>query len=407
MVALSLRRIPLVLAGLLLASSWSLPAAAEIFHLTTGGMVEGKLVNTLAEPTPRYVIRTSTGRIVLETNKVVRIEQKSELLQQYEAALPGVPNTVEGHFKMAQKCAQLKLLPQRDYHLEHVLKLDADHEVARQLLGYTRQGDAWQKEDLWMKDQGYVQVAGRWRIPQEVENERLQKQRSEEEIKWREQVRRWETAIVKGRSNAVEAMQSLKAVEAYRATPALADRLNDVRKPPPRELRLIYVDLLSEIGGSVATSALIKRVMEDSDELVRERCVEQLRRWNSRRAMQYFIEKLSSKENAVVNRAGYALGNLGNPDAILPLIDALVTTHQFQTGSGGSINAGFSPDGGVGFGAGGKPKIIRQDFMNRNVHSALSLLVREGVNYAYNEGAWRNWYTRSNTPAGVDLRRRP
>jgi len=407
MAILMIRRIAVVLVGLLVASNWSPAARAEIFHLSTGGTIEGKLLNTLSAPSPRYVIKTRTGRIVLETSRVVRIEQKSELLLQYEAALPNVPNTVEGHFKMAMKCAQLKLLPQRDYHLEQVLKFDRDHERARQLLGYTRKEDGWHKEDLWMIEQGYVKVGGRWRIPQEVENEQLRKQRSEEEVEWFQQIRRWESAIVKGRSNAAESLRNLKAIEAYRATPALADRLNDVSKPPPRHVRLIYVDLLSSIGGSVATSTLMKRVMEDPDELVRERCMEQLHRWNSKRAMQYFVGKLSSKENAVVNRAGYALGNLGNQDAILPLIDALVTTHQYQVGSGGSINAGFSSDGGVGFGAGGKPKIIRQDFRNQGVHAALSVLAPGGANYAYNEEAWRNWYTRVNTPVGVNLRRRP
>ena len=156
----------------------------------------------------------------------------------------------------------------------------------------------------------------------------------------------------------------------------------------------------------MASNTLMKRVMEDPDELVRERSVEQLRRWQSTRAMHYFIEKLSSKDNTVVNRAGAALGSLGNPDAVLPLIDALVTSHQFKVGSGGNINAGFSQDGGVGFGAGGKPKIMRQDFSNRDVHAALTQLVSVNVNFAYNEEGWRNWYMHTNTPAGVNLRRR-
>ena len=406
MAALSTRRIPGILAGFLLACYGSFPAGAEVFHLTTGGTIEGKLINTLSEPTPRYVIKTVSGRIVLEKSRVVRIEQKPEVLRQYEAALPAVPNTVDGHFKMAQKCAQLKLFAQRDYHLEQVLKLEPDHERARQLLGYTRAADGWHKADLWMKEQGYLKISGRWRIPQEVANDRLREQRSDEEKNWREQIRRWETAIVKGRSNRAEALQNLKAIEAYRATPALADRLNDLRQPPPREMRLLYVTLLSKIGGTVASNTMMKRVMEDPDELVRERCMEQLRQWKSTRAMHYFIEKLSSKENAVVNRAGAALGSLGNTDAILPLIDALVTTHQFQVGSGGNLNAGFSSDGGVGFGAGGKPKIIRQDFNNRNVHAALQHLVSQNLPYLYNEEGWRNWYTRSNTPIGVNLRRR-
>ena len=107
----------------------------------------------------------------------------------------------------------------------------------------------------------------------------------------------------------------------------------------------------------------------------------------------------------MVNRAGWALGRLGNPEAVLPLINALVTTHQQMVGGGGGINAGFGSDGGVGFGAGGKPKIIQRDFMNQDVLSALSQLVPPGFNYSYNEEAWHHWYTRANTPTAVNLRR--
>lgn len=391
----------------LLAAGVSRSVPAEVFHLTNGGTLEGKLVNTLSSPTPRYVIQTDYARIVLETSKVVRVEQKPDLVRQYEAALPSVPDTVEGHLAMAQKCAEMKLLEQRDYHLEQVLRLDTDHERARQLLGYVRDGESWRKVDLWMKQQGYVKLGGRWHIPQELEMERLRQQRAEEEIQWREKIQRWELAIMRGRSTAQQSLRELKSIEAYRATPALADRIAETRRPPSRDLRLLYIDLLGKIGGSVATQALMTRVMEDPDDLVRERSLEQLRRWRSSQAMHYFISKLSSKENPVVNRAGYALGQLGNAEAVLPLIDALVTTHQFQVGGGGNINAGFSGDGGVGLGAGGKPKIIRRDFMNRDVHAALSQLTPQGVNFAFNKDAWRNWYTRANTPQQVNLRRSP
>ena len=256
-----------------------------------------------------------------------------------------------------------------------------------------------------MKQQGYVRSGGRWHIPQELEMERVRDQRAQEEIDWREKINRWESIIMRGRSTAQQSVLQLKAIEAYRATPALADRIADTRRPPSRDLRLLYIDLLSKIGGSVASNALMIRAMEDPDDLVRERSLEQLRRWRSSQAMQYFISKLSSKDNGVVNRAGYALGHLGNPQAVLPLIDALVTTHQFQVGGGGNINAGFSGDGGVGLGAGGKPKIIRRDFMNRNVQAALSLLTPQGVNFAYNQDAWRNWFAHVNTPQQVNLRR--
>ena len=42
-----------------------------------------------------------------------------------------------------------------------------------------------------------------------------------------------------------------------------------------------------------------------------------------------YVNALKSKDNEVVNLAGLALGQLNDPAAISPLIDALVTTHKY------------------------------------------------------------------------------
>ena len=111
----------------------------------------------------------------------------------------------------------------------------------------------------------------------------------------------------------------------------------------------------------------------------------------------------------MVNQAAWALGRLGDPSAIPALIDAVVTKHRFkvQTGSGpGGISGGFSPQGGGGMQAGGGVKIIEQEFQNRQVLSALTALVPNGVNFAYDKLAWKNWYAQQQQIApGTNLRR--
>ena len=64
-----------------------------------------------------------------------------------------------------------------------------------------------------------------------------------------------------------------------------------------------------------------------------------------------YVQALRSKDNVIVNRAAEALGTIGDPEAISPLIDALVTTHKYLIqpaggGGPGEITAGFGTGGG-------------------------------------------------------------
>ena len=104
-----------------------------------------------------------------------------------------------------------------------------------------------------------------------------------------------------------------------------------------------------------------------------------------------------------VNQAAWALGRLGDPEAIPALIDAIVTKHKFPVypgGAPGSINAGSG-----GLQMGGRPKIMECEFQNRQVLAALTALTPDGINFGYSEQAWKDWWARQQTPAGVNLRR--
>jgi hypothetical protein len=96
-----------------------------------------------------------------------------------------------------------------------------------------------------------------------------------------------------------------------------------------------------------------------------------------------------------VNRAGEALGMIGDAAAISPLIDALVTTHKYQLSPGanpGQISADFGGSGGGGLSMGGKgPAIVKNDETNQGVLRALVKLSGK-QNFDYDEQAWRNWY---------------
>lgn len=395
-----IRTAVLVLVGVLVAS---MPLLADEFHLVTGGRLIGDMLNPDQSPRTHYEIQTAHGRLVLDKKQVERVVVKPVALKQYEQAVPKVKNTVAGHWEMAQKCSRAELWPQRDFHLAQVLKLDPNHEEARRLLGYTQIDNRWQRTDVWLRQQGYVRYKKRWRLPQEIAADMAAEKRLQEEVQLKVQINRWRTTIVKGRSGSDQAMRELEAIDNPLAAPILARLLG--QKNEPRMLKLIYVDLLSKLSGPVAVDALVDRVMQDRDEQVREVCLEQLRKWKSRRAIVAFVIQLRSSNNMEINQAGYALGQIGHADAIVPLIDALTSKHKIQIGNPNQINAGFSPTGSGGLGVGGRPKIIEREVQNKRVHGGLLLLVPDGINYRFDKAGWKNWYAQTNTPQEVNLRR--
>lgn len=400
----SLRTIPLVI--LTAVISLNSDAQADTFQLSSGSTLNGKLLNPEQEPRVNYIIETAFGKVTLDAKQVVKVVTKPLVLQQYEESVASLPDTVEAHLEMARKCKTVNLLEQHEFHLEQVLRLEPDHAPVRQQLGYVKVGGKWRQEDVLMRQQGYIRHQGRWRTVQEVAVLEANEQVEQEEIQWRTKITRWEDAILRNRPTAPDAIKSIREIKDYRATKTLAERLNE--RKLPREMKLMYLDVLTEIGGNVPVQAMLKCITEDPDDVMQQRCLDQLREWQSRTAMHFFTSLLRSNDNKTVNSAANALGSLAMKDATLPLIEALTTTHKFQVGGGNNVNAGFSGNqpglGGLQFG--GKPKIVEREIQNRAALSALLSLVPEGINYGLNEDQWMNWYIRVNTPQQVNLRRR-
>ena len=378
---------------------------AETFHLSTGSAIEGKLLNPDQDPRTTYEIETSIGKLVLSAKQVRKVVSKPQVLQQYEESLPKVPNTVAGHLDMARKCASVNLFEQRDFHLLEVLRLDPDNAAVREKLGFVKINGLWRKEDVLMRQQGFVRDGGRWRTKQELAVKQANEDVEDAEIQWRNKIMRWESTILHNPAKAGEAIANIKAIKDYRATKTLAERLNQVQLS--RDMKFMYLEVLIAIGGNVPVEAMLKCISMDPDDVLRQRCLSQLRKWQSRSAMFFFISLLDASDNQLVNNGGYALGELAMADALLPLIKALRTKHTYTVGGGNNINANFSPNqpglGGLNFG--GKPKVVEQYLTNRSVHSAILAIVPEGVNFGYDQDLWMQWYIRLNTPQNINLRR--
>jgi len=335
--------------------------------------------------------------------------EKSEALAWYEQWLPKMPQTVEGHWKMAEECRKRWLKEQREHHLGEIVKLDPDHEQARYGLGYSRVDDRWVKTDEWMTSRGYIRYRGDWRIPQDVMLEKAAEEIAKRQREWKEKVNNWRTWIIKGRGKEQDAIDAIRAIDDPGAAAALAAILKNEKER--RDLRMLVIGVMGKLRSPIAVGAFVERAMKDPDANIRDACLDQLAKFGTDQAAYAFQKMLESSDNKIVNRAAYCLGSLGKPEATLALINSLITEHKFliQPGGGGPgrMNVGFGNNpggGGNAFGVGGRPKLVKQPLKNENVLNAL-IALNPGVNFSYNIEAWKAWFIDRHQPPPEDLRR--
>lgn len=403
-----------VLVFVLAGSSVALPARGEIFVLRSGGRIEGQHLNPQRTAGQPYQVRTGEGlSLALAENSVARVVVKSDVQREYDAKLHSVENTVKGHWEIAEWCKEAGLTDERRRHLMAVIGLDPNHAEARRVLGYTLYGSQWLTQSEFLESRGYTFTKGSWKLQQEIELELQGREREAAVKRLRGEIRTALDHISAGNRHAANATRSLNEIRDANAAPALADILADSRQP--RNARLICLEILGRLPPGLAMVALINVALNDKDDAIRDRCLDELIRGGAHLAAPVFVRELTSKKNFKieqnwrVNRAAYCLERLGYKDATLDLIDALVTEHQEivqqSGGQAGQTSAMFSPTGGAGtFGVGGRPKVKKTKKENAAVHSALTRLY-PGVNHQYDIDAWKRWYIEKFTTTNVDLRR--
>lgn len=377
--------------------------AAEVFVLDTGGRLEGRLANPDESPREKYIIETSTGgRLTLDRAQVKEVIRPRPEEIEYEKVRHKHPDTVEGHWALAEWCREHRLPRMRRQHLERIIELAPDHARARAALGYSRVQGKWKTRRQVMTERGYVEYKGRWVLPQEVEL--LERKRQDElaEAQWRKKLKRWDGWL--DTEKAEEALRHIARIDDPYAVPALADSL---AKEPLETRRKLYIEALARVAAPQAWEVLAARSLEDPNEEVRLTCLDYLDDEPRPAVVEYYIEKLRSKDNAIVNRAAVGLERMNDPAAIGPLVEALVTTHKFKIDMGQpGIGASFDQSGRLGsfgFGGGGT-KLVSRKFQNAEVLDALVTLT-EGINFDYDIRAWQNWLATQKRPEGLNARR--
>jgi hypothetical protein len=365
-------------------------SSADVVVLNNDGRVSGTLVNPNESPRKNYIVRTEIGEITIDKSQVKEVIRQSPEELEYERIRFTFPDTAEEQWKLAEWCRDKGLSQQRTFHMERVIQLDPDHKQARAGLGYGQADGRWVRREDVMKERGYVRYKGRWMLPQDVEIQERKRQVEMAQKEWYNKLRRLRGQLDDRGPRAALALAELKNLSDPEAVPAIAELLKSERVAAVKRL---LINALGRTKSPDAVRVLADVALEASDEDMRFEAISYLKEMQSPAAVSYLVDALKSRDNVRINRAGDALGELGDKSAIGPLIAVLVTVHKekVQQGGAGSLSPSFDSNGGIGFGVGGKSVILRHNVQNRGVHAGLVKLAG-GPDFGFDGQAWGNWH---------------
>ena len=380
------------------------PTSADRLHLVGGGHVDGMVINRDRSANEPYIVRTDFGKITVKSSDVQNAKLLRKEQQLYERYARRT-KTASDHWKMAEWCKKHNLLNERRHHLLEVVRLDPDHAQARSALNFRLIDGKWQSRTEFMEKRGYVRYKSQWRLAQDVAILEAKEKEQSALREYRNQLKRWRSWL--GKRREAEAVDAIRQIHDPLAVPAIKEQLENETNAKVVDL---YVAALGRIATPSATRSLVDLALNTDDEELRIRCVQKLKTPDQvELASNVMIEALSSPSNALIHRAAKCLANFESPNALPPLIDALVTTHTMKVGAGqeGRIAPTFSRGpGGTsgGLAMGGKAKIKKVTVKNRPVLEAI-LSLTENVNFEYDQERWRRWYESQHIPVNVNLRR--
>jgi hypothetical protein len=187
---------------------------------------------------------------------------------------------------------------------------------------------------------------------------------------------------------------------------------------------VLFIEVLAKIEGDKSVPALAWQSISDESEPMREAALAAVLRKDLKAASLVYERALKGRSNLLVNRAGLALGRLGARVNLRPMIEALVTRHEYTVeipnpepficteGQNSTANVVLPPSvalqllssGMMPLVAQNMPKPVpgqeaekemitvtfSQDQENAGVHEGLVHLT--GQNFGFDRPAWRKWH---------------
>jgi hypothetical protein len=403
--AICILQSPCVLcAALVLLALSGSPSHGDTFELVNGGRIEGRLLETTKGEQPQYVIELHRGgRLTVARSDVAKIDAASASDIEYQKLARSSPDTVEAHWKLAEWCRERKMTDKMRQHQSRIVELEPNHEKARAALGFRQKNGQWVTRDDVMAARGMVLYDGRYVTPQHVELMERQKGEKVTQADWANRIERLRRRLT-GRQpeRAAQAHAEIQQTRDPAAADAIAALL---RREDVPELRQLWVEVAGQIDHKATVDALINVSLNDPDPELRIQSLEHLIESGRTGLVGPYIRALRNRDNEIVNRAGAALGQIGDHDAIAPLIDALTTKHTLKISDVDPDQHAysFSTDGAFSFGGSG-PQVVTRELRNPAVLNSLVALAG-GTTFDYDKEQWRRWLAAQAKVNAVDVRR--
>lgn len=405
------------------------PACADLVRLKTGGELRGKVLKA-TDAAPVTVETQSGARVTVAAEAVEFVTPRPAVLEEHETRTRRTPETVEGQLELAEWCRLKGLTSQRAEHLQRVIELEPDHAKARAALGHVWQEGQWVDRDELMASQGYVKYKGKYITTLEMELIEKTEDEVAAEKAWYPKIRLWVNWL-KGSQleRQADALANLRGVTDPDACPAVVKFLAEDANPT---LRQIALQVLSQPGGPKPVAGLTKLMVLDPVPELRKAALDALQPEQYPLAQPYLLRHLRHAQNPVVCRAAAALERVGDDQAVVPLIDALTTTHRYTIrvpvaqmsvalgpngsigGSPGSalppeieagLRTGQYPNGVIVLNGPGpppeastRPVTVNYTHQNAEVLSALQKLT--GNNFGFDKRTWKLYWNAEKSGVG-------
>ncbi len=387
-------------------------AAADLFTFKDGRVISGRVIGA---PTQTVVdgVSTETWAVEVDEGIVIKVLKKdlaprgheplSEPRETFEKNAAKMPDTLEALQTLIEFCSKNGMQDVSAALCEFRVDLAPDDSAIRHAANYKQDANGvWRREEeIYILQRGMVQQrGGRWRYPEAIAIEQAEEARKQELADATKDIVRWHRTVTSRYAKASskqyqEAMRGLQQVDNPLATGVLSEFLADTDVPVP--LRLMYVQLLGRLRNPGSAGALANAAVVDPDSQVRNACMDELQVYGANFATDLLIKYLGNGDNAFVNRAADTIAQLNSDGAVLPLINALVTSHTVVPNVS---DLNVSGSGGLSRG-GNKPITLKLE--NPSVRAALTHLT--GMSFGYDRDQWMNWYASVNGPPALDLRR--
>jgi hypothetical protein len=428
--------------------------AADTIVLRGGGQVEGKIVpDTMQKDHVSIWLLQGRKPLSFLKRQILEVIPKPSPLDDYVIKREKVGETAENQYDLGVWCEQNKLTDLARLHYENALNFDKSFEPAHKKLGHVLHRGYWLTREELNKVQGLVKYKGKWISPDQKAKREQEDQFTVAQGNWVRQIRALRDALVRGTSDRQrEAETQLMAIRDPDAVKPLVRVLG--KDDAPRRVLLAHV--LASIPGSLATSALVNHFLSENQGDVRAAIYDQVHKRDDPAVVKLLSQALSSADVRVINRAGWALGNLHAEETVPKLITALVTSEERMVivtpnqSTQGPIGTIAGPDGPVapiavsqssaavmlppavapgviargvysapwydwppGFGLDigrqidNRPDVRVATFVYQNAEVLSALEKLTGQDFGYDVASWRSWVSRDFKSGAKPSRRVP